>query len=213
MSALSTTRQRRVAVVATAAALLFLTACTPMKSGSAAIVGDQSLTEAQVGDTADEVNSVVANADAELSLSPADLNQRIVSMWVDEALTEELASDEGVTASDADVDQFLSQYDQAQRLQIVTQAGIPPSQLPRAAKTVVLRNKLADELTPNGSQQEKTAALAAALVKTADDLGVSINPRFGKWNPTIPGVEPRATDRLSTLAGAATASPQPSPGP
>ena len=213
MSALSTTRRRHVVLVAVAAPLLVLTACTPMKSGSAAIVGDQSLTEAQVGDTADEVNSVVATADAELSLSPADLNQRIVSMWVDEELTEELASDEGVTASDADVDQFLSQYDQAQRLQIVTQAGIPPSQLPRAAKTVVLRNKLADELTPDGSQQEKTAALAAALVKTAEDLGVSVNPRFGKWNGTIPGVEPRATDRLSTLAGAPSTSPTPSPGP
>lgn len=200
-------------MVTGAASLLLLTACTPMKSGSAAIVGDQSLTEADVADISDEVVSVIADAEAQSAMAPADLNQRIVSLWVDEALTNELAANEGVAVTEGDIDKFLEQFDEAARLKIVTDAGIAPSQLEGAAEAALLRDQLAAELAPGAAAEQQSAALADALVATADDLGVSVNPRFGVWNPTIPGVEPRATDRLSTLAGLpGTSADQPSPG-
>ncbi len=41
----------------------------------------------------------------------------------------------------------------------------------------------------------------ALLQKTADELGVSVNPRFGTWNPETVSVEPRNPERLSSPAG------------
>ena len=102
--------------------------------------------------------------------------------------------------ADGDIDTFLEQFDEAARLQIATEAGIPPSQIERAAQTALLRDRLAVALAPGGSQEEQSAALFDELQSTAADLGVSVNPRFGSWNATIPGVEPRLDDRLSSPA-------------
>lgn len=192
-------RTPRIAGVVLGTALL-LTGCGQVKAGSAAIVGEDVLTEAQVAEVSEEVNTVVSEADAEVALPPAELNQRIVALWIDEVLTERLAAKQQVEVAAGEVDTFLEQFDEASRLQIASEAGIPPSQIERAAETALLRDKLALALAPDASQEEQTAALFDALKVTSDDLGVSVNPRFGSWDATIPGVGARDDSRLSSLA-------------
>lgn len=181
-------------------AAVLLTGCGQVKAGSAAIVGEQVLTQAQVADVSDEVNTLAEEAEIQAPLPQAELNQRIVALWIDEVLTEQLATEQQVEVADGDIDTFLEQFDEAARLQIATEAGIPPSQIERAAQTALLRDRLAVALAPGGSQEEQSAALFDELQSTAADLGVSVNPRFGSWNATIPGVEPRLDDRLSSPA-------------
>lgn len=188
----------RVVVIAVSAAVLLLTGCGELKAGSAAIVGDQVLTDTQVAAISDEVNTLVDAAETPTALPQDELNQRIVSLWIDEVLTETLAAERQIEVSAGEVDEFLAQFDEAARTQIAAEAGIPPSQLERAAQTALLRDKLAVALAPEGTPDEQTAALFNSLIVTAEGLEVSVNPRFGRWDATIPGVQPRLADRLST---------------
>jgi len=177
---------------------LALTACGPLKAGSAATVGDESLPEASVATASAEIDAVLAAADAAAALPPEQVNQRVVGLWVDGQITEALAAAEGVDVTQGEVDRFLEQFDEQARVDITVQAAIPPTQLDSAARTALLRNALAVQLAPDGTPEEQSQVLNEALAATAADLGVSVNPRFGAWNPAVPGVEARAADRLST---------------
>jgi hypothetical protein len=185
-------------LLVTAASILALTACGPIKAGSAATVGDESLAESTVATTSEEVDAVIADAGATAALPPDQVNQRIVAQWVDGQIVGALAAAQDVAVTDGDIDRFLEQFDEKARVDITSQAAIPPSQLDFAARTALLRNELAKKLAPDGTADEQSVALNKALVLTAKGLGVSVNPRFGTWNPTIPGVEARSADRLST---------------
>lgn len=206
-------RKRRVVLLVAVACLALLTACDPVKSGSAAIVGDNSLTTMQLSDLTDEVDATIAAADAQSSMSADQLNQGLVSLWVQEELIDVVAAEHGVTATQTEIDKYLAQFDKKTQLQIVTSAGIPPSGLERAVEATILRSKLGAVLAPGGSQEDQTIAITQEMVKVADEVGVSVNPRFGSWDGSIPGVQPRSVDRLSAVGtpnGSAPPSPQPS---
>jgi hypothetical protein len=116
-----------------------------------------------------------------------------------------------VTASASEIDQLLG-TDPAQRETASAQNAIPPSRLEAAAEYVVLRRSLGEALAaPGASPEEADAAYLEALRSTAEDLDVSVSPRFGVWNPDVPGVEPRALERLSRPA--VTEQPEPAPAP
>jgi len=194
--------------------LLALAGCsTTQKAGSAAIVGDQRLTESQVADWVDEL-SALYESNPEGQRPPDDqLSLAVVSWWLNEQLTAELASQNDVTATQSQVDQLLGN-DQSQRDTLSSQNAIPPSQLEAAAKYVVLRRALGTQLAPGASSCKADDAYLAALRTVADDVGVSVSPRFGDWNPELPGLEARNKERLSSpAAGEVTASPSQSPAP
>lgn len=193
---------RRGGLVLAVVAVVTLTGCATLKAGSAATVGDNALAEATVADIVAEIQTVVSDAELEQTLPADQVNQSIVALWVDEEITEALAASEDVSVSDGEVDRFLQQFDEQARVNIASEAAIPPSQLERAARNVLLRNKLGQTLAPGADQEAQSQALAAALVETADELGVSVNPRFGSWNASVPGVEARSPDRLSQPADA-----------
>jgi hypothetical protein len=192
--------------------LLALAGCsTTQKAGSAAIVGDQRLTESQVADWVDELSTLYENNPSAQRPPDDQLSLAVVSWWLNEQLTNELANQKGVSATQSEVDQLLGS-DQQQRDTLSAQNAIPPSQLEAAAEYVVLRKALGSQLAPGASSGKADDAYLAELRKVADDLGVSVNPRFGDWNPELPGLEARDSTRLSSpAAGDQGASPTPSP--
>jgi len=206
VTAIGRSTRRCVALAAGALAVVTLTGCGgAIKAGSAATVGDDALSDGAVSDIADEVDAVVAGAEGGQALPPDEVYLRIVALWVDMEITEALAAAEDVTVTDGEVDAFLEQFDEAALAQIAAGSAIPASQLDRAAQTVLLQQALAAQLAPGAKPEEQRQALSEAKAETAADLGVSVNPRFGSWDPTGegetgPGVKPRDDDRLSQLA-------------
>lgn len=190
-------RARHVRPVLALAALgLVLAGCGTQRAGSAAVVGDERLPETQLAAWAQELDDLyAANPDAQ---RPPDdqLSLALTSWWLNEQLTAVLAEQQGVTASPSDVDQLLG-TDPAQHESISVQNSIPPSQLEAAAEYVVLRRSLGAALAPGATSDQADAAYLAALQQTAADLAVVVSPRFGVWNPDVPGLEPRAVERLS----------------
>jgi hypothetical protein len=202
----SARRRRIVALTAATGALLLLTGCGgAIKAGSAATVGDDTLSESAVSDIADEVNAIAAAGEIDQALPAGEVYLRIVALWVDMEITEALAEAEDVTVTDAEIDAFIAQFDDAQLAQIAAGSAIPTSQLERAARTVLLQQKLPTELAPGANPAAQKRALSAAKTETAAELGVSVNPRYGSWDPvgvfkTGPGVKSRDTHRLSEPA-------------
>jgi hypothetical protein len=187
-----------VAVVAVS--ILALTGCATQKAGSAAVAGDERLTEAQLTDLYDELDELYnVNPDAQ-RLPNDQLTLSVLSWWVNEQLIGTIAKEEGLTATQAQIDEVLG-ADQQQRDAISLGNGIPPSRLEAAAEVYVLSSALTDSLAEPGATKEETdAALLARLQETADEIGVSISPRFGTWNSETVSVEPRNPDRLSSPA-------------
>lgn len=191
--------RRRHAVAALAVVALALAACTPLKPGSAAIVGDDTLRENDLSSLATEISELASEKEVELP-DPGQLNQRIIAVWVDEQLTTALADELAVSATQANVDDLLAQFSDEQLTQIAVGSGIAPSALQDAARAAVLRQAISQSVAPDAkTQDEQLAALSKAYLDTAARLGVSVNPRYATWNTRTAQVEAR-TDGLSQLA-------------
>jgi hypothetical protein len=194
-----------VAVVAVS--VLALSGCATQKAGSAAVAGDERLTEAQLAELYDELDELY-NVNPDSQRLPNDqLTLSVLSWWVNEQLIGAVAKEEGLTATQAQIDEVLGS-DQQQRDAISLSNGIPPSRLEAAAEVFVLSSALADALAqPGATKEEANAALLTRLQQTADELGISISPRFGSWNSQTVSVEPRNPERLSSPAGGITEPP------
>jgi hypothetical protein len=194
-------RRFRVALAVSAIGVLVLSGCATQKAGSAAVAGDERLTQAQLADLFDELDGLY-DANAEAQRLPDDqLTLSVLSWWINEQLFGAVADEEGLSATQAQIDEVLG-ADQEQRDAISLGSGIPPSQLDAAAEVFVLSSALTESLAEPGATPEETdAALVALLQQTADDLGISVSPRFGTWNPETVSVEPRDPERLSSPAG------------
>lgn len=203
----TSTRLRRRGIAALALALLAglaLTACTPTQAGSAAIVGDQALSEASLTSLAKQVRDVATTAQIQVPQADA-LNQRIVAVWVNEQLTRALADKVQADATPAQVDNLLGQFQPDQLAQIQVSSGIAPNMLRDAAEAAVLRQAIVASLAPSASTQQQAVVLGKAYQAVANELGVSVNPRYGSWNADTAQVD-ASTDALSRPAAAPSAS-------
>lgn len=196
-------RSRRLTLVASASALalLLLAGCGTQRAGSAAIAGDERLTEGQVSDQLDELSALYDEFPDAERLSDAQLTQAAISWWLNGEVMQAFAAENDVQVTSTQIDQVLGPV--GEREQISLAAGVAPSQLQSAARAIVTYQAAAQALAADGaSEQEVVAQLAAELEQTANALGVKVNPRFGSgW---VPGLEqqlaPRNPERLSSPA-------------
>lgn len=198
----------RAAVALFVLGVLVLSGCSAQKAGSAAVAGDERLTENQLADLFNELDDLyAANPDAQ-RLPNDQLTLSVLSWWINQQLIGAIAEERDLAATATEIDEVLGADDE-QRDAIALSNGIPPSRLGAAAEVFVLSNALTDSLAAEGaSPQEVDAQLGALLQETAADLGVSVSPRFGSWNGEAVAVEPRDPERLSIPAGGVAAPPE-----
>ena len=204
-------KRRAGAIVAAFLVVGLVSACDTQKAGSAAIAGDERLTQSEVADQVDEVSALYdTNTDAQ-RLTNDQLTQAAIAWWLNDRVMSAYASQNNIDVTDAQVDQILGADDQ--RTQLSLRTGVAPSQLDSAARAVVAYQSAAQALISGGmSQQQAVAELNSQLALTADDLGVKVNPRYGSgWNPGLDQqLKARNPARLSSPA-AGTPSPSPEP--
>jgi hypothetical protein len=198
-------------VVAAVLVLGLVAACGTQRAGSAAIAGDDRLTQSQVADQVDEVSALYdSNTDAQ-RLTNDQLTQAAIAWWLNDKVMTAFATANNIDVTDAQVDQILGPDDQRDQLSLRT--GVAPSQLDAAARAVVAYQSAARALVSGGmSQQQAVAELNSQLALTADDIGVKVNPRYGSgWNPGLDQqLKARNPERLSSsAAGTPTPSPEP----
>ena len=174
--------RRRVAVIG---AMLvtggLIAGCGPELAGSAAVVGDDRVTDTQLADQVTVVTTALGIQ------SSAKANQVVLDRLIRAELYNELAARNGIDVTDGEVTKFLNETaaqvggQQALNAQLL-QSGVPESEVFGFAQTFLTQKALAEKLAPGKSQQEQGVILGAAVIALSKELDTRVSPRFCTWD-------------------------------
>ena len=203
---------------------LLAAACSPVKMGSAAIVGNERITIATLDTDVTNLNQAVKLYPGIVSLTPAQATQATLTWLIRYQVQEELARQAGITISTAQAEAALaSAYAgakanaEAQGLTdvslnlILAASGIPPSTADEfgrfeAIQTEFVKNANGGTL-PASTSTAITDKFNQAQCVAAKDLDIQVSPQFGRLDYTQYAVV-AAPSVVSRAAGPApTASP------
>jgi hypothetical protein len=190
-----------------AALALAVAACSPQHPGAAATVGN---TRVSVTALNTAVAVAVTTPDATTGQVP-DRSTAVLSSLtqiIRDDLIADAAKTKGVTVTEAEIQSLLAQERQTNGSDAATaQAnGIPLDGLHTAVYQALLLNKLITALAPGETDQTaQSAALTTYLGKIAKQEGVSVNPRYGAWEPAAFDVV--ASDAFASPLAAPAAAP------
>ncbi len=192
--------RRILPVVLVGVAGLALASCSGGQPGVAATVGDETITEqqldAQVSNSLQAQGKAPDSADA--TVVSTALRQMVVTKLVDM-----LSERAGITVSQSQIDQSVMSAENnaggKEQLQTMLAAqGVTPDEVDDVVTLNIEAQQLGAALAPTGSSDQQVQALYAALAKFSDDIGVTVSPRFGTWDPAQLVVGPSLSD-VATL--------------
>ena len=184
---------------------LMATGCavTPVKMGSAAILGDQRISIATLGSEVANLNQAVKQYPGVVNLNASQQTQATLTWLIRYQINEELARQNGITVTTAQAQAALLQaYASAttaaeqQGLTNVTPtlilaaSGIPPDTAPELGRYEAITNeylRIANGGTTPTSSSAQTAAgnkLNQAACQAAKSLNIAVNPQFGQLDYT-----------------------------
>jgi len=200
---------------------LVVTACSPVKMGSAAIVGNQRITIATLDTEVTNLNQAVARYKSTVQLSQEQATQQTLTWLVRFKVNEELARQAGITVSTAQAEKALAEIyaaakssAQAQGISNVTldlilaANGIPPNLADEVGRYQAIDDQFArqanggQEPTSTSAQSATTAKLTKARCLAAKALKIQVNPQFGQLNYNQIAIV-AAPDSVSRPAGPA----------
>ena len=212
----------KVSVVALGAGLV-VTACGPVKLGSAAIVGNERITIATLDTEVTNLSQTVKLYPGTVQLSQAQKTQQTLTWLIRFKINDELARQAGITVSTAEAQKALDEIysaakasAQAQGIRNVTldlilvANGIPPNLADEVGRFQAINDKFAEQVnggqepTSASAQSATTAKLNKARCVAAKALKVQVNPQFGRLDYSQVAVVP-ALAIVSRPAGPAKA--------
>lgn len=182
-----------------------LAGCSLDRLGAAAVVGGQPVSTDEVQRLAREYQQVVPGGDG------AQIQVAILQQLVVTRVLEELSREAGVRVSDGEVarrlDELAAQTGGRKELvQVISsQTGqvVPPSMLDEWERGRLLFQRYVARLDGGAAAQPSQEALARAqrdFRRTARQLDVEVNPRYGEWRPGG-GIRPLVSGGLARDAG------------
>jgi outer membrane murein-binding lipoprotein Lpp len=204
----SRTRRSSLVVAAALVVVVALAGCSSDDNpGSAATVGDQRVSSADVADAVAQVRSELGTTPYDAQKVTTDTVTRMArTLIIDEAATRE-----GIVVTDSQVDALLtstaksqggaSAVDQA----LLTQDSVPASAVSDYARTYLIEQGLADKFAP-GTADKGQQAMLSYLSSLSTELGTAVAPRFGTWDAQTLALGALPNDISSPLA-----TPTPSP--
>jgi hypothetical protein len=179
-----------------AATALLLTGCSQV--GAAATVGDTKITQATVQGSIDSILAERAKIDtSQMQLETGEaLNRGQLRFHLLSTLLRELGTELNVTVSKAEVDtRRASIVEQVGGLTALptalVSAGIAPEDLNAYIEAISLSDKISQTLVASGVIQDEVGTeIQKLIVAKAKQIGVTVNPRYGKWDETIADIVP-----------------------
>ena len=202
MSRQSAVLRRLITVSAVAlGAGLVVTACSPVKLGSAAIVGNERITIATLDTEVTNLSRTVKLYPGTVQLSQEQQTQQTLTWLIRFKINDELARRAGITVSTAEAQKALDEIysaakanAQAQGISNVTldlilvANGIPPNLADEVGRYQAINDKFAQQVnggqepTSTAAQSATTAKLNKASCLAAKALKVQVNPQFGQMD-------------------------------
>jgi hypothetical protein len=186
-------------IVATA---LLLTGCSQV--GAAATVGGIKITQATVQGSVDSILSERANVDTtQMQLEKGEtLNRTQLRFHLLSKLLRSLGEELKIEVTKAEIDtrraSILEQVGGTTGLPAaLVSAGIAPADLDTYIEAISFSDKISQALISAGVTQDQVGQeIQKLVVAKAKELGVTINPRYGKWNAETADIE--AADSASS---------------
>jgi hypothetical protein len=212
-------RARRAAAfgVVCAGACVVLAACSPVKVGSAAVVGDQRITVSALDTQVSNLQKAAKQYGHQLALPAADMPAAVLSWLIRFQIGDQVAANEGIMLSPSQVQagiadinsqasQAASQEGLASPQAALLDAGISPQMLPDLGRYQA--QELAFATRANGGKLPATSAegnavnaqLTKAQCNAAKSLNIQVSPQFGRLDYSQYAVVP-APNTLSQPAG------------
>jgi hypothetical protein len=226
-------KSRLAAAVAVAGACALLAACSPVKVGAAAIVGNDRITTSSLNDEVSNLQQAVAQYHLQSALPASDYPVAVLTWLVRFKIQDQAAQNAGITVTPGEISTALNQLDSQERAAAQQQSqnypgldpllvanGVPPNldndfgqwQAQQAAFLAKANGGKAP-----ATQAEETAAIGklnTAQCQVVKSVGVQVNPQYGQLNYQVSsgqGVWGVTTSvaTLSRAGGAATATTAP----
>ena len=195
---------------------LVVTACSPVKLGAAAIVGNDRITIATLDTEVTNLSQTVKLYPGTVQLSQEQLTQQTLTWLIRFEINDELARQAGITVSTAQAQKALDVIysaakanAQAQGISNVTLGlilvanGIPPNLADEVGRYQAIDDQFAQQVnggqepTSTSAQSATTAKLNKARCQAAKALNIQVNPQFGQLDynqlavVTVPGTVSR----------------------
>lgn len=170
--------------IAGLAVAILVSGCAERTAGAAAIVGDDRISERQLEE---EVQEVLSAQGQPVGTESSEVIASVLNRLVTESLIDQLAVQEGVDVTEAQVDTTIDIYAEAfggeQAIEdALVQQGIAPSQVRRVVRTNVLAESIGAALDPQGTPESRASAVYEAVVELSVAEGTTISPRYGTWD-------------------------------
>jgi hypothetical protein len=180
---------------------LVVTACSPVKMGAAAIVGNHRITIATLDTEVTNLSRTAKLYPGTVQLSAATQTQDTLSWLVRFQINEQLARSQGITISTAQAQTALAQIYAASKSQAASEGlsnvtlnlilaanGIPPNLAAEVGRYQAIETQFVEQVnggkipTAAAAQTATTAKLDRAQCVAAKALQIQINPQFGRLN-------------------------------
>ena len=185
---------KKILVALTLASGLFLTGCS--QSNEAATVGDFKITQTELQGSIDAVIAERAKVDTtQMQLETgSSLNVSQLRFHLLGTLLRELGQELKLNVTKAEIDSrrasILEQVGgEAALPNALVNAGIAPQDLDRYIEAIAYSDKISQKLTAAGVTEDQLGQeIQKLVVAKAKEIGVTVNPRYGKWDATTADV-------------------------
>lgn len=182
-----------LALVAVATTLL-LTGCSQV--GSAATVGGTKISQATVQSSIDAILAARQGVDtSQMQLETGEvLNRGQLRFHLLSTLLREVGKEIKLSVSKAEIDtrrqSIIDQVGGVEALpNALVGAGIAPKDFDQYIEAILIQDKITQALTAAGvTEADMGAQIQKLVVAKAKELGVTVNPRYGKWDPAVADV-------------------------
>jgi hypothetical protein len=212
-------RRTRLAALGAAGlgACAVLAACSPVKMGSAAVLGNQRITVSSLDTQVANFNTAAAPYGSQVQLTSTEVPAAVLSWLIRFDIEDQMAASAGISVTQAQVQQGIASVN-SQAQQAATQnglssaqsvflnAGISPQMVPALGKYQAQEVAFAEQANggklpaTTAENNTVTAALTKAQCTAAKSLNIQVNPQFGRLDYTQYTVVP-VTDALSRPPG------------
>jgi hypothetical protein len=194
-----------------------LAACSPVKVGSAAIVGNQRITVSSLDTQVTNFNTAAAPYGSQVQLTSTEVPAAVLSWLIRFDIEDQMAASAGISVTAAQVQQGIASVNsQAQQAasqnglsstqSVFLNAGISPQMVPALGKYQAQEVAFAEQAnggrlpTTTAENTTVTAKLNKAQCTAAKSLNIQVNPQFGRLDYSQYTVVP-VTDTLSRPPG------------
>jgi len=180
---------KKVFIVAVAALAVVLSGCAQV--GAAATVGGTRISQATVQGSVDAILAERAGTDtSQMQLETGEtLNRSQLRFHLFGTLLREVGAELKITVTKAEIDTqraaILQQVGGEEQLPIaLVSAAIAAQDLDLYIEAITFSDKISNLIATSGVPEEQIGAEIQRLITAkAKELGVTVNPRYGTWDP------------------------------